>query len=197
MKEQVGVIVSNNVISRIGIRTMLGVIGGDFRLIEFVSIKEAQEHFKYNYCDFIILFEDILTNNLTAVSKEIRNLLPKVKLLYIGNKIQINNPDIRVVDTRKDQETILQDIKEFVTNTPKKSVWSEEDTSCLSERELDVLKQVALGCSNKLIAEQLHISIYTVITHRKNITEKLGIKTISGLTVYAIMNKLIDPEDVK
>ena len=66
----------------------------------------------------------------------------------------------------------------------------------LSEREIDVLKAVALGLSNKEIAEKLFISINTVVTHRKNITEKLGIKTIAGLTVYALMNNFISPEEV-
>lgn len=71
----------------------------------------------------------------------------------------------------------------------------------LTTREKEVLKQVALGLSNKEIADQLSISIHTVISHRKNLTEKLSIKSISGLTVYAIINKLIDtsainPEDL-
>ena len=45
---------------------------------------------------------------------------------------------------------------------------------------------------NKEIADLYNISIYTVITHRKNITRKIGIKTIAGLTVYALLNNLID-----
>jgi DNA-binding CsgD family transcriptional regulator len=67
----------------------------------------------------------------------------------------------------------------------------------LSTREQDVLKLIALGHSNKEIAELLFISIHTVISHRKNITEKLGIKSIPGLTVYAILNKLIDTDNIK
>jgi DNA-binding CsgD family transcriptional regulator len=66
----------------------------------------------------------------------------------------------------------------------------------LSSREQDVLKLVALGHSNKEIADMLFISIHTVISHRKNITEKLGIKSISGLTVYAVLNKLIDTDNI-
>jgi DNA-binding CsgD family transcriptional regulator len=62
----------------------------------------------------------------------------------------------------------------------------------LSAREIEVLTMVAKGCSNKQIAGQLFISIHTVITHRKNITFKLGIKSISGLTLYAALNNLVD-----
>ncbi len=68
-----------------------------------------------------------------------------------------------------------------------------ENENELTQREREILRQVAMGYSNKEIADSLFISIHTVITHRKNITGKLGIKSISGLTVYAIINRLIDP----
>ncbi len=66
----------------------------------------------------------------------------------------------------------------------------------LTLREKDVIRLIALGYSNKEIADKLNISIHTAISHRKNITEKLSIKSISGLTVYAIMNNLIDIKDI-
>lgn len=66
----------------------------------------------------------------------------------------------------------------------------------LTVREKDVIRLIAMGYANKEIADRLNISIHTVISHRKNITEKLNIKSISGLTVYAIMNSLIDIKDI-
>lgn len=68
--------------------------------------------------------------------------------------------------------------------------------SGLTGREVDVVKLVAFGKTNKEIADELCISKHTVISHRKNITEKLGIKSISGLTVYAILNNLIDAKTI-
>lgn len=87
---------------------------------------------------------------------------------------------------------IIQIVKSLIDN---KKINQSQVTE-LSEREKDVLSLVALGHANKEIAEKLFISIHTVITHRKHITEKLGIKSISGLTVYAILNKLIDTENI-
>ena len=68
----------------------------------------------------------------------------------------------------------------------------EKQQDNLSKREIAVLKLVAQGKTNKEIADELFISTHTVITHRKNITQKLGIKTISGLTMYALINNLTD-----
>ena len=67
----------------------------------------------------------------------------------------------------------------------------------LSEREITILRNVAVGKTNKEIADNLFLSIHTVITHRKNITNKLGIKSISGLTVYAIINGFVAMEEVE
>lgn len=67
----------------------------------------------------------------------------------------------------------------------------------LSSREKEILVCVAQGMLNKEIADKFSLSIYTVITHRKNITRKTGIKTVAGLTVYAILNNLIDINSVQ
>ncbi|MDR0394878.1 MAG: helix-turn-helix transcriptional regulator [Tannerella sp.] len=66
----------------------------------------------------------------------------------------------------------------------------------LSSREIEVLKQIVKGETNKEVAEHLCISLNTVLTHRKNITSKLGIKTIPGLTFYAITNGIISGEEI-
>jgi DNA-binding CsgD family transcriptional regulator len=67
----------------------------------------------------------------------------------------------------------------------------QENSDGLTVRETEVLTLVAQGLLNKEIAEQLGISLHTVISHRKNIASKLGIKTVSGFTMYAAMNGLI------
>ena len=66
----------------------------------------------------------------------------------------------------------------------------------LSTREIEVLVLLSTGLLNKEIADKLHISITTVITHRKNITEKLGIKSVSALTIYAVMNGYIEADRI-
>jgi len=90
---------------------------------------------------------------------------------------------------------ILHKIK--LANQKPSSKKKKKDNNKISEREKAVLACVAKGLTNKEIAEELFISAHTAITHRKNIVRKLGIKTVSGLTVYAILNKIIDMGDLK
>ena len=74
---------------------------------------------------------------------------------------------------------------------------SSAENDPLSQREKEILVCVAKGMLNKEIADLYNLSIYTVITHRKNITRKTGIKTVAGLTVYALLNNLIDMNSVE
>lgn len=67
----------------------------------------------------------------------------------------------------------------------------------LSQREKEVVACVVQGMTNKQIADKLCLSPHTVITHRRNISGKLGIHSTAGLTIYAIVNKLIDLGDIK
>ena len=69
-------------------------------------------------------------------------------------------------------------------------------TEAISQREAEVLALVAKGYINKEIADKLNISLTTVITHRKNITEKLQMKSVSALTIYAVTHGIISIEEV-
>lgn len=87
---------------------------------------------------------------------------------------------------------IIQKLKGAIDENRKNP---KNDLNELSSREKDILAAVAMGKTNKEIADEFNISIYTVISHRRNISQKLGINSIPGLTVYAIMNKLVDMSD--
>ena len=70
---------------------------------------------------------------------------------------------------------------------------TDSDTKkCLTEREKEVMALVVRGLINKEIANRLNISLPTVVTHRKNVMDKLGLKSVSALTIYAVMNGYVD-----
>ena len=99
---------------------------------------------------------------------------------------------IDIGDSRQEIENKLKDAIAQLDNKESEKRNSYE----LSDRETDVLVAVAKGMQNKEIADMLNISIYTVISHRKNIVAKTGIKSVAGLTVYALINNLISESDV-
>jgi DNA-binding NarL/FixJ family response regulator len=97
-----------------------------------------------------------------------------------------------IIEINDTKSKIISKMNEFARGEATKNT----DDVELSKRETDVLVAVAKGMMNKEIADQMNISIHTVISHRKNITRKTGIKSVSGLTVYALLNNLIDEKDL-
>ncbi|MGM9799038.1 MAG: response regulator transcription factor [Parabacteroides sp.] len=89
-------------------------------------------------------------------------------------------------------EQLIEQLQQIFEAVPQQEL---EGNKELSSREIDVLQLVAKGITNKEIADRLNISLNTVLTHRKNITTKLGIKTVSGLTFYAIMNGFLSGDE--
>ena len=94
----------------------------------------------------------------------------------------------RILRVSEDTETIAEAIENIISSIRKQS--EESENKELSLRETQVLSLIVEGLTNKEIADKLHISFNTVLTHRKNISAKLGIKTVAGLTSYALMNGL-------
>ncbi|MBR2369285.1 MAG: hemerythrin domain-containing protein [Paludibacteraceae bacterium] len=101
------------------------------------------------------------------------------------------------------EDTVLIPLVEKFEGKPSKYLsknikTSHTDTNTdktLSEREIDVLKLLLAGNSNKEVADKLNISTHTVISHRKNISSKTSIKSLAGLTIYAIQNGIIEVTD--
>lgn len=96
---------------------------------------------------------------------------------------------------RLEEQLKKQEIQNPATDT--KSPLLDDAPIILSEREKEIISCVARGMANKEIAEALCLSINTVTTHRRNITKKLQIHTSNGLTIYAIVNKLVELQDIK
>ena len=88
------------------------------------------------------------------------------------------------------QNDVSAKISSMINQTP-------NNDEQLSDREKDVIIALVQGMSNKEIADHLFISVNTVITHRRNIARKLQIHSPAGLTIYAIVNDLVDISTVK
>ena len=129
---------------------------------------------------------------LAQLGKEHPNLII-IALVTSCLEHTVLTPYHGVIEINDTRSKIIGKMNEFAQSENAKKA----DDVELSKREIDVLVAVAKGMMNKEIADMMNISIHTVISHRKNITRKTGIKSVSGLTVYALLNNLIDENNFK
>lgn len=128
---------------------------------------------------------DGLSNNkLTATLYDIYN---NEEWLSLHSNVEENVfiPAIRHLESRVKADDVTTRLSSMISHSP-------DATDALSDRERDVIVCLVQGMSNKEIADHLFISVNTVCTHRRNIARKLQIHSPAGLTVYAIVNNLVD-----
>jgi len=128
-------------------------------------------------------------NQLTATLYDIYNNEEWLALHSMVEE-EIFIPAIRKLEQKYRQNDVTVKISKMISR-------NQENNETLSEREKDVIVSLVQGMTNKEIAEHLFISINTVITHRRNIARKLQIHSPAGLTIYAIVNNLVDISSVK
>lgn len=173
-----------------------------YKEFEIISVFADCDH----YCEHIHrLHPDLLIVNPLVIDFKHRHCLENIfdnttNCILIALVYQYVEPEVlkhyhSIIDIRDNRDKIVKKIQQVVHTTS--SVTEQTETTDLSDREKEILISVAKGKINKEIAEEHHISIHTVITHRKNITRKTGIKSVSGLTVYALLNNLIDMNEVE
>ena len=107
---------------------------------------------------------------------------------WLANHSQVEDvlfvPAIRSLEQNVHKADISAKISDMINNA--------EGREQISEREKEIIVCLVQGMSNKEVAAKLFISVNTVITHRRNITRKLQIHSLAGLTIYAIANNLIE-----
>lgn len=149
--------------------------------------------------DFIVINPNLFPEHLNFMNFEIKADLSKKGIAITSSPpfrkgMMQNFRMILQIDDSK--QVLFEKLQSLVQESASKTGLLLESNE-LSDREKTILKHVAKGQTNKEIAEKLFLSAHTVITHRKNITAKLGIKTISGLTVYAILNNLVTLDEIR
>ena len=111
---------------------------------------------------------------------------------YLDKSLLKNFDDI--IELNDNKQKIINKIVNILNKNDESS--AQNDSVDLSNREIDVLVCISKGMTNKDISDLLNISVHTVITHRKNIVKKTGIKSVAGLTVYALINNLVEESDI-
>ena len=178
------------------------------------NLLKGQKDENYNIKMFVS-HHDHIDEKLTELKNSIIKYYPDNKKAYMMNAVlfDIFNCEKDLVSHNAVEDHLFvpavlqleEEVKKNIdnhntSNKVQQAIEKEESLSRqddLSQREKEIICYVVKGMSNKEIAENLFISVHTVITHRRNIARKLQIHSPTLLTVYAIVNKLVDISEVK
>ena len=192
------ILVIDSYLVRLGVVAILNRIQGVRVLKEFGAGDPFEAYLKSHTVDYIIMSQSVFDRSLELFIVK-PELLEKTALLQDSPEENFTSglppQDVHTtIHLLEGKEAIIQKIRLLIDNRDQRSL--ETHSMELSPRETTIVRLVSLGLTNRQIAEKLFLSAHTVMTHRKNISGKLGIKSVSGLTVYAIVNNIITIEEV-
>ncbi|MHB9056637.1 MAG: response regulator transcription factor [Paludibacteraceae bacterium] len=155
------------------------------------SFDELENLMKQDNYQLVFINPNYLQTNLNRFLqlKTLHGHMKWIGILYAHFSSQLLSRLDGTFNIFDSQETLAGKIQKWLETENDENHYPGKDS--LTDREADVLKLLAIGKANKEIAEILNISINTVITHRKNISQKTGIKSVSGLTIYAVVQNLV------
>lgn len=172
---------------------MEGILPDNYSVDTFSKHHSAADHKLKELKNIIIKYlpSDMLRNNILMAA--LHDIYNNEEWLNLHAQVEDNifTPAIRHLEQRLKQSDVARNISSMVFKG------KTTDTEPLSDREKDVIVALVQGMSNKEIADHLFIAVNTVITHRRNIARKLQIHSPAGLTIYAIVNGLVDISSVK
>jgi DNA-binding NarL/FixJ family response regulator len=194
MYKTIAIIEKSNIIKE-GLTYLLKAHNVCTQIAKLDSIDDWFFVFKDEKPDLIIINPDRLKDtDLDKIRQkiEISDKIPVIGLLYQYFDREVYNMFAATIYITDTEDVILSKLR----NKQKKEHEVATTGEKLTDREKSVLKLLLKGMSNKEVADKLVISPHTVITHRKNIVEKTGIRSLSGLAIYAILNNITDMDEI-
>jgi DNA-binding NarL/FixJ family response regulator len=189
------IVAESSVIVRTGIVSVLEQLNlnhaGISEIDEIDQLKNLLVRQKYD----ILIINPLLLGvfSLQQIKKESVN--DSLKYVALQNSL-IDNAVLRNYDEAISLYDSVEQIKEKICNLINQTEQTVNSGS-LTTREKEIIVCVIKGMTNKQIADELCLSTHTIISHRRNITSKLEIHSTSGLTIYAIVNKLVTLDEIK
>lgn len=191
-------VASSSVIIRSGLSSVLRRLHElNIQPVE-ISSTEMLEHYVTLHTPDIIMIDPTFGGWFDlAEFKEAYNKLTGVKFVAVIASV-IDNMQLKDYNERIALYDSVEVIAEKLNGLMKtEDEMQDSDAEPLSQREKEIITYVVKGLTNKEIADNLCLSVHTVITHRRNIARKLQIHSPAGLTIYAIVNKLVELKDIE
>ena len=184
-------IIEQNTLAALGLRTIIEELIPDAVIRTFASFGQLTDDTPDMYAHYFVSAQIYFAHTAFFLERK-----PKTIVLSSGEQPQLNG--VPTLDCTLPQDWLVKAIVSLrrYGHRPNAHPAISNTEHDLSPREIEVLVLVTKGYINKEIAERLNISLTTVISHRKNITEKLGIKSVSALAIYAVMHGYVNPDSV-
>lgn len=190
-------IVEANTLTSLGLKTILERMIPMAVIRTFHSFGELTDDTPDMYAHYFISAQIYVEHNAFFLPRK------RKTIVLAGDSHQFQLSGVPILNIYQAEEQLVKDILKLHQHAhhdgyPIKDIPPTPPTTGheLSAREIEVLVLITKGLINKEIADKLNIGLTTVITHRKNITEKLGIKSVSGLTIYAVMNGYVEADRI-
>ena len=192
------IVIHPNSLCCMAMRTILVDIApfvGMFRDVEILSYNSLQQMLQ-DQPEMVIHYfvaAQVLMDNMPYFAPQMRRCI----VLTEGDDSSLPE-GTRTVDIRRPEHELLKAFLMMHSNahTSLPHPAPQEESELLSQREKDVLALIVKGYINKEIADMLNISTPTVIFHRRNLSEKIGSKSIGRQTIYAVMNGIVTPDEL-
>ncbi|MBO5863153.1 MAG: response regulator transcription factor [Paludibacteraceae bacterium] len=187
-------IVEPSVIIRNGIVSVLKRLNLDIDIVEISDMPQLQSLLEKHNPDVVII--DPTQIGMISLQHIKENLSGSKKFIALQSNLA-DASALKGYDEFISLYDSAEQIKAKVESIISENKQDDSDKQELSQREKEIVSCIVKGLTNKQIAEVLHLSVHTVMTHRRNISGKLQIHSSAGLAIYAIVNKLVSLDEIK
>lgn len=185
-------IIDNNILAMVGLKTILQNVMPIADIETFCTFNELEAANPNQFMHYFVAIKFVLENRNFFL-----NYKQKTIVLTTSTNPNAQLSDFKSLCINTSEELLVKSLLQLEQyghaggkNLP--DMPRALKAKLLSDREIEVLSLIAQGYINKEIGNQLNIGLTTVISHRKNIVEKLGMKSVSALTIYAVMHGYVD-----
>ena len=192
-------VVGNNTLALIGLRHLLQSVMPMIEVDTLGSFAELTANNPDQYFHYFVSIEIVLSERAFFLERRRKTIVlttaqTETSQLSDFHCLYINQPEQQLLRALLQLE---QHAHSGGRNLPPTVRDDSEQRPVLTRREIEVMALIVQGFINKEVADKLNIGLSTVITHRKNIMEKLGLKSVSALTIYAVTHGYVDVNLVK
>ena len=185
-------VIDANTLAVLGLKQLLLNIMPIMTVDTFGSMAELEANQPDAYMHYFVSMDIVLSNRPFFTERRRKTIVLTLSLLANSqlsdfHSLCINQPEPHLIRQLLQLEQHAHGQGQHLPPTPQIL-----QHKILTDREIEVMALIVQGYINKEIADRLNIGLTTVITHRKNIMEKLGMKSVSALTIYAVMHGYVD-----